>query len=69
MQEKIVRSAEIVLGKRLDADEKEQVLMDPGQVQKIYEDKLKAGAHVQLQNAVADIEERHRDIQKLEKVI
>ncbi len=68
MQEKIIRGAHIIMGKPLSNEEKEMVLNDPGMVQKFYEDKLKVGAHVSLQNAVSDIEDRHKDIQKLEKV-
>ena len=66
---KLFRTAEIGLGRDLTEKEKEQVMEDPGMIQQIYEDKLKGKAHVQLQNAVRDLEERHRDIKKLEKSI
>lgn len=69
MQTKIVRSAEIALGRRLEDQEKIEVLNEPQTVQKLYENKLKGAAHVKLQNAVADLEDRHKDIKNLEKSI
>jgi len=68
IQDKILRAAHVVLGKPLSDVEKENVLNDPSLVQKFYEDKIKVGAHITLQNTVADIEDRHKDLQKLEKV-
>ena len=69
IQTKNIRSAEIVLGKELSDNEKAEVINDPKYVEQIYGDKLKGGAHVTLQNAVADLEERHKDIKNLEKSI
>ena len=69
MQTKNIRAAEIVLGKELSDNEKAEVINDPKYVEQIYGDKLKGGAHVTLQNAVADLEERHKDIKNLEKSI
>jgi hypothetical protein len=68
MQTRVIRDAEIILNRRLDPNEKEEILLDPSQVQKYYESKLTGAAHIKLQNAVSDIEERHKDIQKLERV-
>ena len=69
IQTKNIRSAEIVLGKDLSDNEKVKVINDPKYVEQIYRDKLTGGAHVKLQNAVADLEERHKDIKNLEKSI
>ena len=64
-----IRDAEIGLGRDLTEKEKEEIKEDPKKIQQIYENKLKGKAHVQLQNAVRDLEERHKDIKKLEKSI
>lgn len=69
MQTKIVRNAEIVLGRNLNNEEKGEVLNDPATAQKLLQSKLTGTAHVKLQNAVSDLEERHKDIINLEKVI
>ena len=66
---KLIRDAEIGLGRNLTQNEKEKIIEDPKMIQLIYEDKLKGKAHIKLQNAVRDLEERHRDIKKLEKSI
>ena len=66
---KLIRDAEIGLGRNLTEKEKEKIIEDPKMIQQIYEDKLKSKAHIKLQNAVRDLEERHRDIKKLEKSI
>ena len=69
MQTKNIRSAEIVLGKKLSDEEKLELINDPNYVQQLYGDKLTGGAHVKLQNAVSDLKERHKDIKNLEKSI
>ena len=66
---KLIRDAEIGLGRDLTEKEKENIIEDPKMIQQIYEDKLKGKAHIKLQNAVRDLEERHKDIKKLEKSI
>ena len=66
---KLIRNAEIGLGRDLTEKEKEKIIQDPKMIQQIYEDKLKGKAHIKLQNAVRDLEERHKDIKKLEKSI
>ena len=66
---KLIRNAEIGLGRDLTKKEKEEIIEDPKMIEQIYENKLKGKAHVKLQNAVRDLEERHKDIKKLEKSI
>jgi hypothetical protein len=68
MQRLLIREAEVVLNRDLDAKEKEEVLIDPSRVQALYQNKLTGGAHIQLKNFVNDLEERTKDIQKLERV-
>ena len=68
MQTKTIRAVE-ALGIKLSDNEKVKVINDPKYVEQIYGDKLTGGAHVNLQNAVADLEERHKDIKNLEKSI
>jgi hypothetical protein len=68
MQRLLIREAEVVLNRDLDAKEKEEVLTDPSRVQALYQNKLTGGAHIQLKNFVNDLEERTKDIQKLERV-
>lgn len=69
MQTKIIRSAEIALGRKLEDNERVEVLNEPQTVQALYENKLKGTAHVKLQNAVSDLEDRHKDIRNLERSI
>ena len=66
---KLIRNAEIGLGRDLTEKEKKDIMENPKMIQQIYEDKLKGKAHVQLQNAIRDLEERHRDIKQLEKSV
>ena len=66
---KLIRNAEIGLGRDLTENEKENIIKDPKMIQQIYEDKLKGKPHKALQNAVKDLEDRHNDIKKLEKSI
>lgn len=68
MQTRIIRDAEIVLNRKLEKNEQQEVLNDPEQVQRFYENRLTGAGHIKLQNAVADIEDRHKDIVKLERV-
>jgi len=69
IQNKMIRSAEIALGHDLNENEKNDILIEPKRVQKIYEDKLTGAAHIKLLNAVSDLEERHKDIKNLERSI
>ena len=66
---KLIREAEIGLGRDLTKKEIEQVMEDRKMIQQIYEDKLKGQIPEPLKNAVRDLEERHKDIKKLEKSI
>ena len=66
---KLIRDAEIGLGRDLTEKEKENIIEDPKMIQQIYENKLKGKPHNKLQNAVRDLQERHKDIKKLEKSI
>lgn len=68
MQNKIVRDAEIVLNKRLDPEEKQSIIENPQQIQKIYESVLTGAPHIRLVNALKDMEERSKEIGKLERV-
>ena len=65
----IIRSAEIASGKKLTNEEKKEIIMNPEVAQKMMQDKLSGQAHIKLQNAVKDLEERHAEIRKLEKSI
>jgi len=66
---KLIRDAEIGLGRDLTKKEKENIIEDPKMIQQIYENKLKGKPHNKLQNVVRDLQERHEDIKKLEKSI
>ena len=64
-----MRDAEVVLVKKFNEDEREELLANPQQViQEQMKNKLLDNAHTTLQNAVGDIEERYRDLQNLERV-
>lgn len=67
MQNNLIRAAEIATDQRLTQQQKYELIDNPETIQKFYEDKLTGKAHVKLQNAVADLEERHRDIVKMSK--
>lgn len=69
MEDKVIRSAEIALNRNLTSKEQEDVLQEPKLVQKMIEKELTGAAPVQLKNAVNDIEERHKDIKRLEMSI
>ena len=75
MQEKILRDAEIILNRKIDPSERQMILEDQfvyyqiiQYVQKILSDKLTGTGHIKLQNVVNDIEDRYKDIIKLENV-
>jgi len=69
-QDLIVRDAEVVLAKRFNEEEREDLLANPnGIVQEQMKSKLLDNAHTVLKNAVHDIDERYKDLQNLEKVI
>lgn len=68
LQTRVIRDAEIILNKKLDPDEIDSVLNHPEQVQEMYKNRLEGVAHQKIANFVSDIEERHKDLIKLEKV-
>lgn len=65
----ILQSAKITLGRPLTDEERVEILENPEMVQKMMQDKLGGQAHSSLVNAVKDLEERHKEIVKLEKSI
>ena len=69
IETKLVRAAEIAVNQELTEEQRKEVIENPQMIQQMYENKLTGAAHIKLQNAVRDLEERHRDIKKLEKSI
>lgn len=68
-QDLIVRDAEVVLARRFNEDEREELLANPqAMIQEQIKNKLLDNAHTSLKNAVFDIEERYNDLRNLEKV-
>jgi syntaxin 1B/2/3 len=65
----IMRTAEINLSRKLTEEEANNVIENPQLIQDMMKNKLLSGAHDNVKNAVFDIEERHKDLQKLEKNI
>ena len=65
IETKLVRAAEIVVNQELTEEQRKIVIENPQMIQQMYENKLTGAAHIKLQNAVKDLEERHRDIKKL----
>jgi t-SNARE complex subunit (syntaxin) len=68
MADSITRSAQIALNRELTSEEKKEFINDPNKVQQIYQNQLTAGASQRLINLVSDLDERHKDILKLERV-
>ena len=69
IQTKLVRAAEIAVNQELTEEQRKEVIENPQMIQQMYENKLTGAAHIKLQNAVRDLEERHKDIKNLEKSI
>ena len=70
IQKKIIRSAEIILQKDLNPEQKAEILQNNQLVEQMMENKLTQGqAHIQLQNSLKDLQERHKDIQMLENSV
>jgi syntaxin 1B/2/3 len=69
IETKLVRAAEIAVNQELTEEQRKEVIENPQMIQQMYENKLTGAAHIKLQNVVRDLEERHRDIKKLEKSI
>ena len=66
-ENKLVREYEIVVGRDITKEEKNEIIENPQIILQKYEDRLKGKAPPKLINAVRDLEERHEDIKKLEK--
>ena len=60
IETKLVRAAEIAVNDELTEEQKKQVIENPQMIQQMYENKLTGAAHIKLQNAVRDLEERHK---------
>lgn len=56
------------MGRELNENEKVNVLENPKIVQEMMKSRLGETAHVKLENAVSDLEERHKEIMKIERV-
>ena len=69
IETKLIRATEIAVNQELNEEQRKIVIENPQMIQQMYENKLTGAAHIKLQNAVRDLEERHKDIQKLEKSI
>ena len=69
IQTKLIRAAEIAVNEELTEEQRREVIENPQMIQQMYENKLTGAAHIKLQNAVRDLEERHKDIKNLEKSI
>lgn len=67
IETKLVRAAEIVINQELTEQEKQKVINNPKLIQVMYQNKLEGKSHIELINAIQDIEERHKDIKRLEK--
>ena len=66
---KLVRAAEIAVNKVLTEEQKKEIIENPQMIQQMYENKLTGVGNIKLQNAIRDLEERHKDIKNLEKSI
>jgi hypothetical protein len=64
----IIRNAEIILNRKLDQFEKEDIVHDPKRIQELLNNRLLDKASNKIVNAVTDLEDRHNDIVKLERV-
>lgn len=67
-KKKMARQVKLVNDKLSDEEIKE-LCNDPEAVQKMISEKMMGGAHAKLQNAVSDIQDKYRDIQRLEASI
>ena len=66
---KLIREAEIAINHELNEEERKNLIKNPDILVEIYENKIRGKAPVRLKNAVRDLEERHKDILKLERSI
>lgn len=68
-KKKLIRSAETILGRDLNDQEKQEYIEDPSRYQQLVENKLTQGkGHILMQNKVRDLEARNEEIKKLENV-
>lgn len=66
---KLIREAEIAINHELNEEERKNLIRNPDVLIEIYENKLRGKAPVRLKNALRNLEERHKDILKLEHSI
>jgi t-SNARE complex subunit (syntaxin) len=67
---KLIREAEIVINHDLNEEERKNLIRNPDILVEIYENKLKGNTvPYPLKNALRDLEDRHKDILKLERSI
>ena len=66
---KLIREAEIAINHDLNEEERKSLVKNPDSLVEIYENKIRGKAPVRLKNALRDLEERHKDILKLEESI
>ena len=58
IETKLIRAAEIAVNQELNEQQRKMVIENPQMIQQMYENKLTGAAHIKLQNAVRDLEER-----------
>ena len=64
IETKLIRAAEIAVNQELNEQQRKMVIENPQMIQQMYENKLTGAAHIKLQNAVRDLEERYSKIRK-----
>jgi len=68
-EKRLNREVEVFVGHDLNEEERQILIKNPNYLQDMYKDQLTRQTDVDLQNAVRYLEERYRDIVKLEKSI
>ncbi|CAD8180527.1 unnamed protein product [Paramecium octaurelia] len=68
MRNKIKRQA-TWLDSSLDENQIDELCQDPKKMQELYQQKIYGQASINIQNAVQDIQEKYKDIDKLEKSV
>ena len=61
IETKLIRAAEIAVNQELNEEQRKIVIENPQMIQQMYENKLTGAAHIKLQNAVRDLEERIKE--------
>eukprot|EP01017_Pseudomicrothorax_dubius_P006282 TRINITY_DN11765_c0_g1_i3.p1 TRINITY_DN11765_c0_g1~~TRINITY_DN11765_c0_g1_i3.p1 ORF type:complete len:157 (-),score=57.92 TRINITY_DN11765_c0_g1_i3:130-600(-) len=64
-EDKLARQAKVIDNSLTD-EQIEEIVNDPQGTEKLLQAKLDGQGHAKLQNAVSDIQDKYRDIQKLE---